>query len=384
MKRVAIIAGERSGDARASSLMREIFAADPSVRFFGFGGPQMAAQAEGRIEDWVEQAAVVGLWDVLRHYFWFKKKFDSFLASISKEKPDAVLFVDYPGFNLRMAAAIRRRFPEIRLLYFISPQVWAWNRGRIPKMAKILDLMICIFPFEKLLYEKSGLPTVFCGHPLVEELQADRVLSSADPAPDSRDPNLVGFFPGSRDREIHRLFPVLLQTAKIILRSRPDIHFAAAAASEVQAEWMRGLAEKEGVSCRVETASAHALMQRAGVGLVCSGTASLEAAIYGLPYALIYRVAWLTYEVGKRLVQIPYLGIANILADRLVVKEFIQHDCTPFALADEMLRLLNSPEAREKLSFDLAQISILLGNEGASRRAASAVLSALEKNRRAK
>lgn len=368
MRRIAIIAGEESGDARGSALMREMLAIDPTIQFLGVGGPRMAVLATGKFEDWIEQAGVVGLWDVLRHYSWFRQKFQELRTLIGKALPDAVIFVDYPGFNLRMAAALRADLPKVKLLYYISPQVWAWNRRRIPKMARILDLMVCIFPFEKVLYEKSGLRTEFSGHPLVEELSLEKKTTLV------RDATLVGLFPGSREREIHRLFPVLLEAAKRIQLSRPDVHFSVAAARKNQAEWMQTVAEKAGVECEIEVGAAHSLMQRAGVGLVCSGTASLEAALFGLPYALVYRVAWLTYQIGRHLVTIRFLGMINILADRPIVREFIQHDCNAFALADEVLRLLNSEDARQSLTEELLTATQCLGGTGAAQRAATAVM----------
>jgi lipid-A-disaccharide synthase len=256
---------------------------------------------------------------------------------------------------------------------YISPQVWAWNRRRIPEMARALDMMICIFPFEKAIYETSGLPTVFAGHPMAEELR---------PVPPAeRDEMLFGLFPGSREREVRRIFPAMAGAAALIRKSRPEIRLEAAAATPAHAEIIRAMAREAGVEITVTIGAARDLMRRAAAGLVCSGTATLEAGCLGLPYALVYRVATLTYEIGLRLIRVKYLGMVNILGNRPVVREFIQHDATPAALADEGLRLLNSREARERLSSDLASVtSILCGESGnaASRRAARAVLECLQ------
>jgi lipid-A-disaccharide synthase len=240
-------------------------------------------------------------------------------------------------------------------------------------MAKALDLMICIFPFEKAIYESSGLPTVFAGHPMAEEL---RHVPVAD-----RDETLFGLFPGSREREVRRIFPAMLGAASLITRSRPEIRFEAAAATEAHAALMREMATTASVTITITTGASRDLMRRAGAGLVCSGTATLEAACLGLPYALVYRVATLTYEVGIRVIRVPYLGMVNILANRPVIREFIQHAATPAALADEGLRLLNSTGARERLSSDLASVTAMLGGEEgnpASARAARAVLDCLD------
>lgn len=367
--RIAVIAGEESGDSRGAALLREIHSRAPGVSFFGAGGARMAALCDSRpgaFDSWVERAGVVGLWDVLRQYPYFRKKFDALKKRILSEKPDAVIFIDYPGFNLRLAAALRPLLPGTRMIYYISPQVWAWNRGRIPRMARTLDLMLCLFPFEKPLYDDSGLPTAFVGHPLIEE------LGNGEQTPRRND--LIGFFPGSRDREIHKLFPDFLGAMKLIRAARPDLRFEVAAARPAQADWMRALAGKEEVPCEIGTGRAHELMRTAAAGIVCSGTATLEAAILGLPYALAYKVNWLTYAVGRRLVRVPFLGMVNILAEREVVREFIQEDCRPALLADEVLRLMNHEPAREILAGELEAATRILGGPGASARAADAIL----------
>jgi lipid-A-disaccharide synthase len=375
-RHLAIVAGEASGDTHGSALMRSLRGEDPGIRFTGKGGPKMAAVAAesgGTLDNWIAEAGVLGLWDVLRHYGYFKRKFEALLDELAGNPPEAVILVDYPGFNVRLAKAIRKRKIPTRVIYYISPQVWAWNRRRIPEMARALDLMICIFPFEKAIYETSGLPTVFAGHPMAEEL---RPIPPAD-----RDDSLFGLFPGSREREVRKIFPAMAGAAALIHKSRPEIRFEAAAATPVHAEIIRGMAQEAGVEISVTTGAARDLMRRAAAGLVCSGTATLEAGCLGLPYALVYRVATLTYEVGLRLIRVKYLGMVNILGNRPVVREFIQHDATPAALADEGLRLLNSREARERLSSDLASVTSILGGESrnpASRRAARAVLECLQ------
>ncbi len=368
MKRIWIVAGEASGDARSAELMRAIRALDADVSFLGAGGPKMEPLAARPFDDWIAEAGVLGLWDVLKHYGYFRAKFHAMLADIAREKPDAVLLVDYPGFNLRLAKALRARQPGLRILYYVSPQVWAWNRSRIPKMAKWLDLMLCIFPFEKPLYEASGLRTEFVGHPIVEQMASDRL-------PIAREENLLGLFPGSREREVRRIFPAMVEAAKLVAAARPDMRFEASAASEVHAEQMRAMAGNFPIAIR--TGTAHELMQRASAGIVCSGTATLEAACFGLPYALVYKTAWMTFEVGRRLVKVSHLGIVNILAGRTVVREFIQEAASPAALADEALRLSNDAEARAKLSAELTAVVATLHGEGASGRAARAVLDAL-------
>ncbi len=371
MKKIWIVAGEASGDSRASEVMREILKREPSLIFQGAGGPQMAALSTPPFDNWIEKAGVIGIWDVLKLYPWFLRKFNEMLRQIADVQPSVLLLVDYPGFNLRLAKTARERFPHLKIIYYVSPQVWAWNRGRIPKMAKILDLMLCIFPFEKSLYECSGLKTEFVGHPLVEKLETERSNMT-------RDPNLLGLFPGSRWKEVRRILPVMMDAASLILRQRPTTRFEIAAANKSHANWMHSKILNSTLPITLSTGTAHTLMQRACAGIVCSGTATLEAACFELPYCLIYKTAWLTFEIGRRLVTIPFLGIINILADKALVKEFIQHFATPQALTTESLRLLNSPQDRQELILGLRSAITSLGGHGAACQAADAILQALQ------
>lgn len=369
------VAGEASGDARGAELMRALRERDPALEFHGLGGPQMQALAGSgaHLENWTERAGVLGIIDVLRNYRFFKQQFNKTLGEITALQPDAVVLIDYPGFNLRLAAALKKRPRAPRVIYYISPQVWAWNRGRIPKMARILDLMICIFPFEKPLYESSGLRTVFAGHPMLDSLARSDGDGGA-----TRDEQLVGLFPGSREREVRKIFPVMLAAAALMKRARPELRFEVAAASEAMREKMTALAATHpAVRVEIGLKNSHALMRRAAAGMVASGTATLEAAYFRLPFALIYRAAWLTFFIGRRLVKVPWLGMPNILAGREVAREFLQEAARPDAIAAEVLRLLSSAEAREAHLAGLDAAIATLGGRGAAARAADAILETL-------
>jgi lipid-A-disaccharide synthase len=369
MSRLFFIAGELSGDTHGSGLIQALRDLHPDTQFSGLGGPKMKAAGGTDITDWVETAGVVGLWEVLKMYGYFKQRFNETVAAVLTTKPDAVIFVDYPGFNLRIAKALRENGYSGKLIYYISPQVWAWKKGRVKVMARVLDLMICIFPFEKPFYEASGLPTEFGGHPMV-----DRTAQLRNTSP--RDPNLIGWFPGSRKNEVRLLLPVMLAASQIILRRHPETRFAISAANPTLAAEMTAMAQAAGLpeaASWIETGTVYDLMQRATAGAVASGTATLEAACFGLPYALVYHVNWLTYLVGKSVVRIKHLGMVNILAQREVVKELIQHTLTPDSLAAEMLRLLRDPAARSALQTDLAKVVATLGEPGAYQRAATIV-----------
>jgi lipid A disaccharide synthetase len=304
-KRIYIIAGESSGDAHGAVLMREIARLVPDAQFYGAGGPQMQKIAGEQLLDWTQEA-VVGLWDVIVKYPFFREKFYQMYREIRQLDPDAVIFVDYPGFNLRLAHYLRRQGFTRKLIYYISPQVWAWNRGRIPRMATFLDLMICIFPFEKTLYEASGLRTEFAGHQMgAEAARGD--------------------------------LPIGVQN-----------------------------------SCE--------LMQRASVGMVASGTATLESSFYLLPFVLIYKVSWLTYVPGRLLIRVDHLGMPNILAGREIIPEFIQHQALPVRIADSVWKLYSDSQRREAMVTEMSRVIQLLDGKGAGRRAAEACVRELAAN----
>jgi lipid-A-disaccharide synthase len=365
--RIYIIAGESSGDTHGAVLMREIARLVPGVQFFGAGGPQMQKIAQGQFTDWTQEA-VVGLWDVVVKYPYFREKFYQMYREIRQLGPAVVIFVDYPGFNLRLAHYLRRKQFSGKLIYYISPQVWAWNRGRIPRMAAFLDLMICIFPFEKSLYEASGLKTEFVGHPMIEELDRQRI-------DEPRVPNLVALLPGSRSREIKRIFPVMLAAAKLLRAKDAALRFEASAASENACVFMQKLVAEAGLSdIPIGVKHSCELMQRAWVGMVASGTATLESSFYLLPFVLIYKVAWLTYLPGRLLIRVDHLGMPNILAGKEIVPEFIQHEALPDRIADSVWKLYSDSTQREAMVSEMARIIQLLGGKGAGQRAAEAVV----------
>jgi lipid-A-disaccharide synthase len=390
MKTIYFVAGEASADNHGAALMRALRNADADLRFIGRGGPQMKAVAGANFQNWIEQSGVLGLWEVIKHYGYFRKQFHATLREIETSKPNAVVLIDYPGFNLRLARALRKQSPSQKIIYYISPQVWAWNRGRIKKMSRWLDLMLCIFPFEAELYNQSGLRTIFVGHPMIERLREHQPLvaaatyGSAGKIDIQRDPNLIGLFPGSRGREVRKIFPILIQTARELRRSKANLRFEVAAASdelarEIGKMWHRRLADEfHGLEARatfqIKVGQTAEIMQRAYVGIVASGSATLEAAYFRMPFALIYKVAWPTYFAGRLLVKVKYLGMPNVLADKEIIPEFIQHRARPKDLAGAVTRLLDDLRAREQMILEFDKIAAQLGGSGASDHAAKAIL----------
>jgi lipid-A-disaccharide synthase len=369
---IYFVAGEVSADNHGAALMRSLRELDSGLKFIGRGGPQMQEIAGKKFKNWIGDAAVLGLWEVLRKYGYFREQFHQTVKEILESKPDAVVLIDYPGFNLRLARALRRQSRRQKLIYYISPQVWAWNRGRIKRMAGSIDLVLCIFPFEVDLYNESGLRAAFVGHPMIERLQASKIDRE-------RDPNLIGLFPGSRLREVRKIFPVMIETARLLLQSNATLRFHVAAASDELAQEMspataalNQLYDRQIIQIRVgETA---ALMQRAFAGIVTSGSATLEAAYFRMPFVLVYKVAWPTYIAARAVVNVKYLGMPNLLADKEVVPEFIQHQAEPRAIVTAVRPLIEDGETRKRMISEFDVIVCKLGGSGASKKAAGTIV----------
>jgi lipid-A-disaccharide synthase len=351
--------------------MRALRDLDPSLNFRGRGGPQMYSIAGTGFDDWIADAAVLGLWEVIKKYGYFHRKFRRTIQEIERLNPEAVLLIDYPGFNLRLARALHRKRPSQKIIYYISPQVWAWHRGRIPQMARWIDLMLCIFPFEADLYNQSGLRTRFVGHPMIDRL-AERKMAM------SRDPNLVALFPGSREREIRKIFPIMMEVMKLLHEQRPQLHFEVAAASQKLAQTMhQAVLDARLAQIEIRLGDSAGLMQRAAVGLIASGSATLEAAYFRLPFVLIYKVSWLTYVAAKQVVRVSHLGMPNVLAGREIVPEFIQHHANPERIAASLLSIMEDGSRKTAMVSEFDQIMARLGEGGASQVAAREIMTEL-------
>ena len=395
---IYFVAGERSGDNHGAALLKALRARAPKMQFLGRGGPKMRTIAGGKFLDWIDDTAVVGLWEVIRRYPFFRKQFQATISEIDAAQPSAVVLIDYPGFNLRLARALRAKLSELKIIYYISPQVWAWNRRRVSQMARSIDLMLCIFPFEPDLYEESGLRAIFVGHPMTSVIPSEnatpaRSEESSDetlkqtprdpstPPRSARDDNLIGLFPGSREREVKKIFPVMREVAVELGHENPDLRFAVSAASEPLAELIRADLYGKHATGKffIVKGEARSLMAKANVGMVASGTATLEAVLSQLPFVLIYRVAWLTYLAARLVVRIKYLGMPNVLADREIVPEFIQHKAQPRAIAGTVARLLIDKSKRARMLADFAGVAQKLGRGEAGENAADAVITELRR-----
>ncbi len=367
VRTVFLSAGELSGDLHAARLLRAI---PPDlrarIRFVGIGGD--ALQAEGMtLIAHCKQMAVVGFSEVIRRLPVIWRVWCLARKTLRTSPPDAILLVDYPGFNLRLAAYAKKL--GIPVLYYISPQVWAWNRSRIPRMARIIDLLMVIFPFEVDVFKNTSMRTVFVGHPLVASVRATLaappgpVQWPGDPAPADR----VAILPGSRHMEIERLLPVLLDSADELHRRRPSLRFVIAAAGPDQrrmiAEQLAARPPEFRALCSIELANMRDVVRTARAAMVCSGTATVETGLLGCPMIIAYRAAPLTYWLGRHLVRVKWLGMVNLVADRTLCPEFIQHDATPSAIADAILPLLDDTPARREQLDGLAAVARALAGD---------------------
>ena len=370
-----IVAGEASGDLHGAGLVREALRLDPSLRFLGIGGPRMRAAGFETLVDSADMA-VVGLVEVLAHFGVISRAFTTLRKIIKTDPPDLLILIDYPDFNLLLARVAKRA--GVKILYYISPQVWAWRTGRVKTIARLVDRMAVVFPFEVPFYERAGVPVTFVGHPLADTVKPTMTRTDAIAAfgltPERR---TVGLFPGSRRGEIARLLPVILQSAVLLEKRYPDIQFILPLAPTLEVTDIQPQLDVCGLAVTVIKDKAYDVMQVCDAIVTVSGTVTLEIALMGVPMVIIYTVSPLTYAVGKRLVQVDHMGICNIVAGERVVPELLQHEVTAERIAAEIGRYLDDPAYTEKTRASLDSVKEKLGAGGCSKRVATIVMEML-------
>src|SRR5476651_652257 len=359
---ILMVAGEASGDAHGADLILALKEKQPKARIIGVGGPRMAAAGQEQLLD-LSAHAVLGLAEVLKQYFKFRRFRDQVLDLAKRERPDAVVLIDCSGFNLRLTPQLRRDLPGTRIIYYISPQVWASRAGRVKAMQRDIDLLLAILPFEKAWFAKVApeFNVQWVGHPVLDRIHK---VDVAEP-----NPNFVALLPGSRRTEVEKHLPVLWESALIMGRQRPGLKFILLAPNEtIQKYALEMLAKFPAPNFAFEYNVGYAIshLSRCALALVASGTASLECALVGIPQVVVYRVHPLTYAVGKRVVQVNYLSIINVMANEAIVPEFIQDNLEPNSVAQEALELLEHPQRREMMKKRVAQVVSTLGEPGAS------------------
>ena len=373
-----IIACEASGDHHGAELILHLRTLRPDLEVRGLGGPQMAKAGVSLLHDMTAMSAL-GLGDVLKKYFSYKKIFDQALAEVQSWNPDLVCVIDSPAFNLRFAKALRKLPGRIPLAYYISPQLWAWGGRRIHTVKRTVDHMLVILPFEKELYDKHGIPCTFVGHPLLDKIH--------DAGPDSKDDMrrklnlggglLIGLLPGSRTAEVERIFPVMVQAAQRIQKRFPAAKFLVGRAPGKARELYDRALAPSGLQVSFFDSDFYAHVTALDFALVTSGTATLETALCGTPFFLLYKTGWSTYWMGRALVRVKFLGLANLLLGRGVIPEFIQHEACAEKIAVRAITFLENPEKLTGMQNEFRQVRKILGSAGASKRAAQALHSLL-------
>lgn len=371
-RRIMIVAGEASGDIYGADLVQKALALDSGVDFFGIGGSRMREAGVTTLVD-CSELAVMGLVEVLKHFNVISSAFLRLKKILQHDPPDLLLLIDYPGFNLRLAKVAKKA--GVKVLYYISPKVWAWKAGRIKKIAATVSRMAVIFPFEVPLYEKVGVPVRFVGHPMLDLVNVTMTRDEAA-ASFSLDParKIIGLFPGSRRSEIERILPAILASASLLQERFPGSQFVLPLASTLSENDIRPHLEQAGLTPIITRGRIHDLIRACDAVISVSGTVTLEVALVGTPMVIIYRLAPLTYEVAKRVVRIKHIGLCNIVAGETVVRELIQDQANPEEIAGEIARLLTDQTYRDTMTKKLGNMRAQLGCGGAAENVARLAL----------
>lgn len=369
-----IVAGEASGDNHAAKLVNAIRDIRPNTSFFGAAGPQMrAAGVEAVVHP--DGLAIVGILEIARALPLFLRAYRALSNAAVSGRPAIAILVDFPDFNLKLAKALKRR--GFTIVYYISPQLWAWRKYRIAAVKKYVDLMITILPFEKAWYERHGVNHVeYVGSPLVREVAATK--TKADFCKHhGLDPNrpIVSLLPGSRTKEIGRVLPLMFAAAQLINRSRPEVQFIIPVTGAQNLADVERAASAQSAQLQITVIAddTHNALNASALAAITSGTATLEAGIIGTPMVVVYKTSALNYALLEPLIDVPHYGLINLIAEERVATELIQKDFSPVRLADEVLRLLE-PEANREMRERLRKATDKLGHGGASSRAAQAII----------
>ena len=363
-----IIAGEASGDLHGSNLVRAMHEMDPGIHFYGLGGVRMEEAGVDLVARSSEMA-VVGLTEVCSRLPRILQVFFDLRKDLRESPPDLLIPIDYPDFNFPLAAAAKKQ--GVRVFYYISPQVWAWRKGRVAKMKKIVDRMAVIFPFEADFYGRTGMEVHFVGHPLLDTVRVkssrEEVLGRLGLETGCR---TIGILPGSREGEVRRILPDMLGTARILSQRLSPVQFILPVADTLSEEFVRNIGGAFPKRLALAKDHIYDAIGAMDFAMVASGTATLETALLGTPMIIVYRVSPLTYAVGRMLVDVEHIGIVNIIAGKTIVPEFIQGDVVPEKMAEAIIQILSDEKKYGEMKKNLSKVRENLGQPGASRRAA--------------
>jgi lipid-A-disaccharide synthase len=372
---ILIVAGEASADLHASRALEELRRLRPGVHAFGVGGPRLRAAGLEALAA-AEEISVMGLAEVLPRIPRILAILRALARAAAERRPKAALLVDLPDFNLRLAARLKRL--GVPVVYYVSPTIWAWRQGRARKIAKVVDRMLCILPFEERFYEGTGVSARFVGHPLAERPPPEAPARYREELGLPAARTTVALVPGSRPSELKRIFPAMLEAAERIRAVRPDAQFVVPIAPTLAREQLaRYLAAHRTVEVKLVDGRTEEVVGASDAALVKSGTSTLETALMLRPMVVVYKLSWLSYLVGRLLVRIAHFALVNILAGRGLVPELLQRDASPERMAAEIERLLGDRAAREEQLRGLREVRDSLGEPGAARRVAEEVARAM-------
>jgi len=362
-----IIAGEESADNHGAELMKSMINQDSGIKFFGIGGRKMMDSGLISIEN-IEKMAVMGFIEIIRYISFFRNLMKRVLTKIDEYKPRQIILIDYPGFNLRLAQRIKNQF-NIPITYYISPQIWAWKEKRIDIIKKYIDQMLVIFPFEENWYNERGIDAKFVGHPIYNEWVPSsrkdlcRLLGKNYSKP------IITLFPGSRKQEVKRHLPILLDTSGKLKRKNKDIQFILGVANHINIEnldipdWVH-----------IEKQFPQKALECANLALIASGTSTIEAAVFGTPMVIIYKMSPLSWFISKKLVRVPYAGMVNIIAGSMIMPEILQYSATPTRIYNTALEIINNPEKINQMESDLLIVKNSLKSSKNSKTATDYIL----------
>jgi len=369
-KNLMIIAGEVSGDLHGSSLIKELKILDPDINIYGIGGDKMVSagmDANFHIKD----MAFLGFVEVIRHIPHIRRVQKKLIEIIKEKNIKAVVLIDYPGFNLNFAKKVKKL--NIKIIYYISPQVWAWGKGRIQKIKKFIDKMIVVFPFEEKLFKDENINVEFVGHPLLDILKTYQFLTKEELYKkfdlDNKKEILL-LLPGSRRHEVEKIFPEMIKAAEKLSKEF-KFNIVVSAAPNIDREFFKNIAEQ--TSYKIVSSYNYDLMKHAKFGIIKSGTSTLEAAVFELPMIIVYKTSSLTYLIGKSLLKLDNIGMANIIAGEKVAPELIQNDLSTDKIFDESEMILKNENYYTEIKNKLSKTKEKLGTEGASKRAAKSI-----------
>ncbi|MCL9684601.1 lipid-A-disaccharide synthase [Legionella maioricensis] len=363
-KRVVIIAGEESGDIHAAALIRQLKTAYPNIEISGIGGKHMQNAGAELVYD-LARYGVTGLTEVIRFLKILRRAFLAIKKHLRTQQPDLLILVDYPGFNLRLAKYAKRKL-GLKILYYISPQIWAWKANRIHLIKECVDRMAVILPFEKSIYEKAGVPVSFVGHPLVDKMSSIMgSLASKEELQIPAQKRIIALLPGSRTHEIEKHMPILQETAQLLDKQYPDLHFVIPIAATINPQKIKTYFSNKSSSISFIQGKAVDCMAIADFVIVASGTASLECALLQKPMCIIYKSSFLTYHAAMTLIKVKFLGLCNLLVKKMMVPEFLQYDCNAIELSQYISTFYQDPAQPQKMVNQLSDLKESLSSNKA-------------------